>query len=116
MSHEGMKGERGIGGNPGGHVGPTGPGGMGMIIDPGHAPQIIPAPVKLQGTKTSEWLALLVSSFVNVAVAVFAGKLAQWGIEIDPELLITAIIGNTIATASYTGGRSYLKSRVLPKQ
>jgi|DEB0MinimDraft_6_1074348.scaffolds.fasta_scaffold05410_4 hypothetical protein len=71
-----------------------------------------PTQLPSKGEATSEWKALLFSSLANLLIGVFGGVLGQWGINIDPELLVAAIIGNTVTTASYTGGRSYLKARV----
>lgn len=65
------------------------------------------------GNKTSEWVGTVVSMLINLMIALFGGVLAQWGIVIDPEVLIAAILANTAGTGAYSLGRSGLKKKAL---
>lgn len=65
------------------------------------------------GNTTSEWAGSLIAMGVNLVVGIIGATLAQWGVEIDQEILIAAILGNMGIAGSYTLGRSHLKAKAV---
>jgi hypothetical protein len=66
------------------------------------------------GSQTTEWKGSVIAMVINLAIGIGSGFLSRWGISIDPEILISAILANTGIAGSYTAGRSFIKGKAIP--
>lgn len=65
------------------------------------------------GRQTTEWKGSVIAMAINLAIGVASGFLSKWGVEIDAEVLISAILANTGIAGSYTASRSFIKGKNL---
>lgn len=65
------------------------------------------------GETTTEYKRNFWVVIINIALPIIAALLEKWGITIEKEVLMTAILGNSGATATYIHGRGKLKQAAL---
>ncbi len=65
------------------------------------------------GVETSEWKATLAAYAVNLILAVFGSVLSAWGVEVDTEVLVGAILANVLGAGSYSLSRAKVRASTI---